>query len=194
MKSFPLLALAAAAVVVTAGALWPPVSADEDEYHERFEHRAPPWGVRARPGVAPVENALYREECGSCHMAYPPGLLPALSWERIMATLDDHFGENAELDEETRARLLNYLLDHSAGRIDYRLSNRLVRGLRQVPLRITDLPYFRHEHREIPPRLVTGNPRVRSFSNCNACHLHAEQGFFGEHDIHIPGYGRHEDD
>ena len=29
-----------------------------------------------RPGVLPVNNENYKEECGSCHMAYSPGLLP----------------------------------------------------------------------------------------------------------------------
>ncbi|NML15911.1 hypothetical protein [Azohydromonas caseinilytica] len=24
----------------------------------------------------------YRQECGSCHVAYPPGMLPAASWQR----------------------------------------------------------------------------------------------------------------
>lgn len=161
---------------------------DDDEHYMR------PWGMRAMPGVAPVVWKPYFDECGSCHMAYQPGLLPAISWERIMATLDDHFGENAEMDEATRTAILNYLLNNAAGRNDYRLSNRLVYGLRQAPLRITELPYFRHEHREIPPGLVRNNPRVRSLSNCDACHRDARRGIFSEHQVYIPGYGRYEDD
>ena len=163
----------------------------DDDGDEHFQR---PWGVYARPGVAPVTDRLYREECGSCHMVYPPGLLPAPSWERIMLTLEDHFGENAELDTVNRDAILGYLLSRSAGRVNYRLSNRLMRGVRGIPLRITELPYFRHEHREIPPRMVVNNPRVRSFSNCNACHRYAERGSFNEHEIRIPGYGRYEDD
>ena len=30
---------------------------------------------RLSTGVAPVTSPLYQEECGSCHLAYPPGLL-----------------------------------------------------------------------------------------------------------------------
>ena len=191
MKPVKTLALAALAAVTAT--LLVPVAADDDG-DEYYEHRRPVWGLNARPGVAPVANARYREECGACHMAYPPGLLPALSWERIMATLDNHFGENAELDESTRVAILNYLLNNAAGRSDYRLSNRMVWNLRYVPTRITELPYFRREHREIPPQRVQGNPKVRSFSNCNACHRYAERGSFSEREIHIPGYGRYEDD
>ena len=55
--------------------------------------------------VAPVANAKYKEECGSCHFAYQPGLLPARSWEKIMGNLENHFNENAELDQETQSRI-----------------------------------------------------------------------------------------
>jgi hypothetical protein len=30
---------------------------------------------------------LYLNECGSCHTAYAPGLLPARSWKRMLAEL-----------------------------------------------------------------------------------------------------------
>ena len=53
---------------------------------------------RTTAGIDPGESKLYGQECGSCHFPYQPGLLPAVSWERIMGGLEDHFGENAELD------------------------------------------------------------------------------------------------
>ena len=49
------------------------------------------------------------------------------------------------------------------------------------------------EHNEIPARFVTANPKVNSFSQCDACHIDAEQGSFNEHDVRIPGYGRWDD-
>jgi len=152
-----------------------------------------PWGINARPGVAPVNNRLYQNECGSCHMAYQPGLLPAHSWERLMTGLEDHFGENAELPRGERDAILGYLLNNAAGRSNYRVSNKLVRNLRGTPLRISELPYFVHEHREIPARLVRGNPKVGSFSNCDACHTGANRGSYNEHQVNIPGYGRYDD-
>ena len=30
--------------------------------------------------------AAYRQECASCHTAYPPGMLPAASWQRSIRT------------------------------------------------------------------------------------------------------------
>ena len=29
-------------------------------------------------------DQIYNEECGACDMAYPPGLLPAKSWQRLL--------------------------------------------------------------------------------------------------------------
>ena len=60
-------------------------------------------------------------------------------------------------------------------------------------MRISELPYIRHEHDEIPRRLMEGNPKVRSRANCQACHRQADKGYFGEHGVNIPGYGRWDD-
>lgn len=139
-------------------------------------------GYRSRLGAAPF--APYQTECGSCHLAYPPGLLPARSWEALMDGLADHFGDNAELPARDAAAIRDYLVGHAGGR--------KVRG-DQVPLRITDTRYFRHKHDEVPPRLVKDNAEVRSFSNCQACHRQAEAGSFDEHRVNIPGYGRWDD-
>ena len=137
---------------------------------------------------------FYVAECGSCHFPYQAQLLPPQSWESIMSDLENHFGENAELSAEQNARITGYLLDNSAP------ANRL--GLRRhgsrrdeetPPLRITETYRFRHEHDELPRRLVEDNPDVRSFSNCDSCHTDALRGSFNEHRIHIPGYGRWDD-
>ena len=162
------------------------VSADDDSY----------WGRGKGPDVAPVRDARYAKECGSCHMAYPPGLLPARSWQKLMGNLADHFGDNAELPAEDAAAITDYLAKNAADRSNYRRSVKIDDSLsaRQTPLRITQVPYIAGKHREIPARLVTGNPKVRSLSQCAACHTKAEAGSFSERDINIPGYGRWEDD
>ena len=171
-------------VVLTLGWNMKVSMADDDEHWEHTQD------------VAAVENPIYKEECGSCHMAYPPGLLPGRSWEKMMASLDDHFGESAELDSATAAKLSRFLVDHSADAApNYRRSRKIMRDLpnESTPLRITELTYFRHEHREIPDRLITANPEVGSLSNCNACHQKAELGSFREREINISGYGQWDD-
>jgi len=152
------------------------------------------WNKNAKPGIAMVDNKAYREECGSCHMAYQPGLLPPQSWKKLMTGLEDHFGENAELADPERTEILNYLLDNAAGHNPYYLSKKITRGIDSVPLRISELPYFRHEHSEIPRRMIVNNPKIRSLSNCDACHTQADKGSYNEHQVFIPGYGRYDDD
>lgn len=150
--------------------------------HEEFEDHD---GLALRN-----QNPLYLEECGSCHMAYPAQLLPSESWQKLMQGLEDHFGENAELDSVTSREIENYLTLASAS-YSYK---KMLRNLgSQRPLRITELPYFIHEHEEIPSKLIQGNDKVSSLSQCNACHQKAERGQFDEDDVYIPGVGRWDD-
>ena len=161
---------------------------ESDDHDLDHEYRGK-YGDNYRQGKMKT-NTAYGEECGGCHMAYPAMLLPPQSWRQIMAGLADHFGENAELDEATRAGLEDYLVTES-GRVSYR---KLFRNLGDAaPSRITELPYFVHEHDEIPARFVTGNEQVKSLSQCNACHRDAEMGRFDEDDVVIPGVGRWDD-
>ena len=145
--------------------------------------------------VPAVSNKLYATECGSCHFAFQPGWLPERSWRKIMATLDNHFGDNAELDDASRETITNYLVGRSADVLPNRMSNRIMRSLRadETPLRISGLAFMQHEHNEIPRRMLEGNPKVGSRANCLACHSQADKGFFNEHGVVIPGFGRYDD-
>ena len=145
--------------------------------------------------VTPVKNEQYKEECGSCHFAYQPSLLPSRSWQQLMAQLEDHFGENAELEANTQKTLTDYLVNHSANFSPDRLAVNLMRRLakNKTPLRITEMPYLKHEHNKIPKKMVTGNAEVKSLSYCDKCHTQAESGSYLEKDIRIPGYGRWEE-
>ena len=35
--------------------------------------------------VYPASNEPWKAECGECHVAYPPKLLPASSWRTVMS-------------------------------------------------------------------------------------------------------------
>lgn len=144
-------------------------------------------------GVA--QNPLYNAECGGCHFAYPPDLLPQRSWQAIMSTLDDHYGDNAELDSTNLQAISRYLIDNSAESSTNRRLHKLQKGLSasHTPLRITELPKFVREHDEIPKKVLINNPKLNSLSQCPACHGDAEQGRFSERRINIPGYGGWDD-
>ena len=119
----------------------------------------------------------YRQECSACHVAYPPRLLPAESWRRLMTDLPHHFGTDASVDAATAKQLSDWLAANAGtGR----------RAGEAPPQdRITRSAWFVHEHDEVPAA-VWKRASVRSPSNCAACHTRAEQGVFDEHDVRIP--------
>ncbi|MFQ5509546.1 MAG: cytochrome C [Leptospirillia bacterium] len=141
-------------------------------------------------GVEPVTNELYQEECGSCHFPFQPGLLPRRSWERLMApkALEDHFGDNAELDARTRGSILDFLSRHAADDVWYKRSIKIRRSIPadEAPLRISEVPYIVRAHHEIEKESVKSNKAVRSMSNCERCHRKAESGIFDDDTVQIP--------
>ncbi len=94
----------------------------------------------------------YVQGCGECHDAYSPRLLPKGSWRDIMGDMGNHFGEDASLDEATRKKIEDYLLQNAT---------RDGKG----PLRISQSRWFRHEHKGD----ITKH-KAKSWSNCTACH------------------------
>ena len=123
-----------------------------------------------------IDHAVYRTECGSCHIAYPPALLDARAWHAIMNSLDRHFGTDASLDRAQQAELTAYL-DAAAG-------TRKVAGA----ARITESAWFRKEHREVGAATWT-SASVKSASNCEACHRQASAGDFSERTLQVPRGG-----
>ncbi len=120
---------------------------------------------------------LYRQECGACHVAYPPALLPGASWQRVTANLPRHFGTDASTDAAA-VKELSAWLGANAG------SDRRVRE--QPPEdRITRSAWFVRKHDDIAAA-TWKSPAVKSAANCNACHARADQGEFNEHDVRIP--------
>ncbi|MBE0491631.1 MAG: diheme cytochrome c [Sulfurospirillum sp.] len=140
-------------------------------------------------GLKPVDNVLYQEECGSCHFAFQPGLLPSRSWEVMMGKLTDHFGVDASLDAPTMQTLLTYMQQNASEKATgYKRSYKMNRsiGRYETPLKISEVAYFRDKHRAIRPAMVN-QKEVRSISNCVACHKDAAAGDF--HDTFVPNYG-----
>lgn len=121
-------------------------------------------------------SKAWQEECGSCHLAFPPSMLAAKDWRTMMRGLERHFGVNATLDEKTRLEILGFL-EANAARKQGRASVN--------SLRITETPWFIDEHDEVPGR-VWSDPQVKSAANCAACHRDAERGSYDEDGIRMP--------
>lgn len=140
----------------------------------------PPLGVHAL-----AASPVYEAECGDCHYAFHPSLLPAASWATMMAGLDDHFGENAELQESTRDEIAAWLAANASENWDTEAANSFRRLAAEEPMRITATPYWKRRHRNIAGAVFTGKA-VGGKLNCIACHRDARTGRFNDQSIDIP--------
>ena len=133
-------------------------------------------GIASGRATAAIPNPTWQAECGTCHIAYPPRLLPAGSWRSLMDGLGRHFGTDASVDAATAAEIRAFL-DANAGRS---------RGtVDDSTLRITETRWFVRKHRGVSAA-VWRSADVRSAANCAACHVGAEAGRFSEHDLRVP--------
>lgn len=130
---------------------------------------------------APVADPIVKEECGSCHLAFAPSMLPAKSWQRMMGELDTHFGDNASVDPAIAEKITRYLVANAGDAGGQRYSSKLLKGvaLGSAPQRITELPKWVREHRKVPD-WEWRHKDVRTKANCVACHTGAEQGYYDE--------------
>ena len=129
----------------------------------------------------PVADPVVKEECGSCHLAFAPSMLPANSWKRMMADLKNHFGDDASVDANTAKTITDYLVANAADTGGRRYSDKLMGGMTatNAPLRITELPKWTKEHRKVPD-WEWKHKDVRTKANCTACHADAALGYYDE--------------
>lgn len=131
-------------------------------------------------------NPSYEAACGSCHMPYPPMLLPAASWRSILPDSGEHFGQDLPLSKEELAQARAYTLAHAADVSTAKRARKIMRSLAgETPKRITEIPYIIEKHHEID-KAVFNRPSVGGFANCAACHPGAKQGDFKDDDVKIP--------
>jgi mono/diheme cytochrome c family protein len=124
------------------------------------------------------ELKAYTPECGACHLAYPPGFLPAASWRRMMGTLDNHYGSDASLDAATVNQISGWL-QANAG---------TYKRVAEVPPqdRITRSAWFERKHRRIATPQVWKHASVKSAANCMACHTSADKGNYDDDSVRFP--------
>lgn len=141
----------------------------------------PPLGV---PAPVPT-SGTYSKECSACHWAFHPSLLPRQSWKALMASLDDHFGEDASLPEKTATEITDYLVANAAETADTEPANRAQEVSADPPRRVTEFTWWKRQHHELPDSLFK-SATVKSRANCAACHHDASTGRFDDQQISIP--------
>lgn len=141
------------------------------------------------PVVGPslVQNAVWQNECGSCHLSYHPSLLPRRSWQRLLSEQAQHFGSDLALDRPTLTALTAYALAHAAEQHATEAAYKIERSVpaASAPIRISDTPYWQRKHRDITPAQWQ-LPWIKSKANCAACHLDALAATFEDAAMHVP--------
>jgi hypothetical protein len=120
---------------------------------------------------------LYQAECAACHIAYPPGMLPAQSWQQLMDHLSKHFATDASLDSATAQQISGWLQANAGTGRRF--------GEAPPQQRISKSSWFVRQHDEVGAS-VFKRASVGSAANCAACHVHAADGNFNENAVRIP--------
>lgn len=158
---------------------------DDSDHHKRKRERKRD-GTHSRNSKRALKNTIYQNTCGECHFAYQPDLMPTASWATLMKSLNDHFGESIELDDDSIKTIADYLNTNSADNSRTKRGTKIIKSLKnKMPMRITEIPYLLHEHHEISPN-VFDRESIGSFSNCVACHTTAENGIYDDDFVIIP--------
>lgn len=159
---------------------------DDDDDHDNGKKGRKSSKHYRKHYLTPVNNPTYKEECGACHFAYQPELLPSGSWGRILAGLENHFGEAIELDPESKKIIGEYLKANAAEHSSAKRAVKIMRSLgNRTPLRITQIPYIQKKHHEVSPSVLK-RESIGSLSNCSTCHTTAEKGIYEDDYVVIP--------
>ena len=130
-----------------------------------------------------IQNELFVKECGSCHTLYPPTLLPKKSWELIMSDLENHFGDDASISDDSNKEILDFLVKNSAENSTMKPSLKFLNSIKnQDIIAMTKTTYWEKTHKEIPKELFEHN-EIKSKANCKACHSDIEKGLIEKENI-----------
>jgi len=150
-----------------------------------------PFSVHADNLPLPADTpAVFKAECASCHIAFPPQLMAADDWRQVMAKLDRHYGDNASLDPKTRRSIEDFLVRNAARGKNFASAGAATNS--KEPPRLTDTVWFKRKHHEVS-RANWTHAKVKTPSNCAACHTKAAEGSYREREILMPNGQRWED-
>ncbi|MDO8453773.1 MAG: cytochrome b/b6 domain-containing protein [Sulfurimonas sp.] len=132
------------------------------------------------------EHPQFYKECKSCHTLYPPYLLSKQSWVKMMDNLENHFGDDASLDEKDKKSIRDYLVENAAENSTKESAFNILKSIKNTEaIAITKTPYWQKRHEDIDKNIFASK-EISVKSNCKACHKNIEQGLLNDKDIKIP--------
>lgn len=119
-----------------------------------------------------AQNSLFVKECASCHMLYAPFLLSSDKWQKMMNSLENHFGDDASIDEGDNAKIAEFLMANAADKSHTKWA---VKFRKNDEIAITKSPYWIKKHKKINEKVFAKN-EIKSKANCLACHEKIDLG------------------
>ena len=163
-------ALGIAALAAGYLAIWSPRDAERRALDEKATRAA-------------MHGQAWAKECGSCHLAYAPALLPFASWVRTLEEQDRHFGEDLGLGAAGVARLLEHARKEPTPSWGaWKIATSVPKG--ESPLEISTTPFWRAAHASLPDSAFRA-PVSAGRHECEACHRDAASGIFHPRMIHM---------
>lgn len=100
-----------------------------------------------------------------------------------MNDLENHFGDDASLNEDARINILNFLVQNSAETSTKEFSVKILDSIGNKDIiAITQTSFWKNEHKKIA-KAVFENKEVKSKANCKACHSDIEKGLIEDDKI-----------
>ena len=122
----------------------------------------------------------YTQQCNVCHFAYPPGLLPAGSWKKLLDDMPQHFTGQVMINVDTQNEISQWL-QANAGSFP---------PVAEEPPqnRITQSVWWKkiHLNNSKLPAAVWKKPSVAKGSSCVACHQSAAKGEYNAKTVQVP--------
>lgn len=98
---------------------------------------------------------LYLENCGSCHVALPPEVMPTDTWRQLLLDLNEHYGNSVEpILRPSLLAMWSYIRQFS----------RPLKEKEATPYRLTQSRYFKALHPQVK------FPETVRPSTCVSCH------------------------
>lgn len=100
-----------------------------------------------------------------------------------MLGLENHFGDDASLDEEDYNNILAFLLRNSAENSTMEASKKILDSIENKDIiAVSHTSFWKDRHNEISKK-VFQHEKIKSKANCKACHLDIEKGLIEDENI-----------
>lgn len=78
-----------------------------------------------QPTYYKAQNSDFAHECAQCHTLYAPFIQTSDKHEKIMASPENHFGDDANIDDETNEKILEFLRQNLAQKIKLKMGDKV---------------------------------------------------------------------